>query len=304
MRILIADDDAISRRILSSRLAKWGFEVVDVADGRRAWEVLQEDDPPRMAILDWMMPGMDGIEICRAVRDRNQEPYTYILLLTAKSQKEDLIEALEAGADDFLGKPYDPHELRVRLQVGRRIIDLQEALIQAREELRLLATRDPLTGLWNRRTILEILEQELARAHRDRRPLGLLIADLDHFKGINDTLGHLAGDEVLKEAARRMQSVLRPYDTLGRYGGEEFLLIVPNCTRESLFKVAERIRLQISSHEIRTCEGSVSITLSAGGASSNGTRGKADVNSLIREADDALYRAKAQGRNRVVLAFQ
>lgn len=303
MKILIADDDAISRRILVSRLTKWGFEVMEVAEGRRAWEILQEDDPPRMAILDWMMPGMDGIEICRAVRDRDQEPYIYILLLTAKSQKEDLIEALKAGADDFLVKPYDPHELQVRLQVGKRIIDLQEALIRAREELRLLATRDALTGLWNRRTILEILEQELARASRDGYPLGLLIADLDHFKRVNDTLGHLAGDEVLKEAARRMQSALRPYDALGRYGGEEFLIIIPNCTRQSLLKVAERIRLQMVEEEIPTVEGAVSITLSVGGLSSNGTKGT-DVNSLIRMADDALYRAKAEGRNRVVLVSE
>ena len=222
MRVLVAEDDRVSRAILKLNLEKWGYEVVVCTDGLQAWSELQKPDAPRMAILDWMMPGMDGIQLCQAVRGRSEQPYVYILLLTAKSLKEDLLAGLNAGADDYLTKPMDPHELELRLRAGRRILDLQSELIAAREDLHIQATHDSLTGVANRRAVLETLESEVVRAMRQHVPLGVILADLDHFKSINDAHGHAVGDTVLREAASRMVAALRPYDRLGRYGGKNF----------------------------------------------------------------------------------
>src|SRR5882724_6037532 len=223
MRILIADDSVVSRHLLDATLRKWGYQVVVACDGEEALAVLQGDDAPKLAILDWVMPGLTGPEVCRKVRDHakdKEREYTYILLLTSKSLKEDLITGMEAGADDYITKPFDQHELKVRLRAGTRIIDLERELVRAREDLRDQATRDSLTRIWNRGMILEILDRELARAERERRPVGLVLADLDHFKNVNDTYGHFAGDAVLREFVRRTGSSVRPYDAVGRYGGE------------------------------------------------------------------------------------
>src|SRR5277367_3972199 len=182
VKILIADDSLVSRHLLEATLRKWGYEVAVACDGEEALALLQKDDAPALAILDWMMPGMTGLEVCRRVRVRAREPYTYILLLTSKSQKEDLIEGMEAGADDYITKPFDQHELQVRLRAGTRLVDLQTQLLKAREELREQATLDSLTRLWNRSSILSELSRELARSEREARPLGVVIVDLDHFK--------------------------------------------------------------------------------------------------------------------------
>lgn len=296
MRILIAEDDRVSRTILKLNLAKWGYEVVECLDGQQAWIELQKADAPDMAILDWMMPGMDGLQVCQAVRERAQQPYVYILLLTAKSQKEDLLAGLSAGADDYLTKPVDAQELELRLRTGRRILDLQSALIAARESLQIQATQDLLTGVWNRRAILQALHSELARASRQQLPVGVILADLDHFKSINDMHGHAAGDAVLREAASRMGSALRPYDRLGRYGGEEFLIVAPGCDTQNLIGVAERLRLALLASPVQTGSGSIHISGSFGVVSSpRGTDADAEV--LIHSADKALYQAKDLGRN-------
>src|SRR5579872_1087579 len=187
MKVLIAEDDSISRRMLEAFLVKWGYEVLAVAEGETAWGILHGNEAPRMAILDWMMPGRDGIEICRSLRQRKGRPYTYILMLTARGQKQDIVEGLEAGADDYVTKPFDPYELRARLRAGRRIVELQEQLLQAREALRDQASRDPLTGLWNHGTILTILRKEVARASRTQGPFAVAMAAVDRFKVINDT---------------------------------------------------------------------------------------------------------------------
>src|SRR5262245_55163291 len=239
MKVLIAEDDVVSRRLLEAMLMRWGYEVAVTHNGLDAWEMLRGPTPPPMAILDWMMPGMDGVEVCRKVRQRGQEPYIYLLLLTTKGRKENIVEGLDAGADDYLTKPFDPHELQVRLRTGKRIITLQAELIEAREELRVQAMYDPLTGVWNRRAILQVLGSELARSRREGLSLAVVIADLDHFKRINDTYGHMVGDTALCEAASRMQALLRPYDAIGRYGGEEFLMILPGCTSQDAFKLAD-----------------------------------------------------------------
>jgi two-component system, cell cycle response regulator len=301
VKVLIAEDDAVSRRLLEALLTRWGYEVAVTRDGAEAWEVLQGADAPPLAILDWMMPDMDGVEVCRKVRQRGQEPYIYLLLLTTKGRKENIIEGLDAGADDYLTKPFDPHELQVRLRTGMRIVTLQAELIEAREALRIQATHDPLTGVWNRRAIIEMFDNELARSRREELPVAVAIADLDHFKRINDTYGHVVGDTALCEAVSRMRALLRPYDAIGRYGGEEFLIVLPGCTPQDAFRLAERLCIGMSQEPIKIPGGTLEVTSSIGVAASD-TIAVLDAMALIRAADAALYRAKAGGRNRVELA--
>ena len=296
MKVLIAEDDPVARPTLGAFLANWGYEVTMAANGTQALEILLQDNAPRLAILDWMMPGMDGIQVCQEVRKCADPPYTYIILLTAKTQKRDLIVGLEAGADDLLRKPPYPEELRLRLLRGRRILDWQEQLLAAREALLAQATQDSLTGLWNHGAILQILERELARADRDGSRVGVLMADLDHFKSVNDSFGHLAGDAVLLEIATRMRKVVRPYDAVGRYGGEEFLIVCPGCDPIQALHLAERLRAGIGDEPVSTPSGQITLTVSVGMAV--GERSLLP-NSLLRAADMALYRAKHRGRNRV-----
>jgi diguanylate cyclase (GGDEF)-like protein len=298
VKILIADDSIVSRHLLEATLRKWGYEVMVACDGAEALELLQRDDAPALIILDWMMPGMTGVEVCRRIRQRDSEPYTYILLLTSKSQKEDLIEGMEAGADDYITKPFDQNELQVRLRAGIRLVDLQTQLLKAREDLRDQATRDSLTRLWNRSSILNELARELARAKRESRPLGVVIVDLDHFKNINDTYGHLAGDDVLREAARRMQNSIRQYDCIGRYGGEEFLILFPGCNQTDTCAQADRLRRQLALTEMAVNDGSVRVTASFGVTAALPDESWSEEE-LIRTADEALYVAKNSGRNRV-----
>ncbi|MGA2985562.1 MAG: diguanylate cyclase [Terriglobia bacterium] len=301
MKVLIAEDDSISRRMLEAFLVKWGFEVMVAKEGEAAWGILQGNDAPRLAVLDWMMPGRDGIDICRSIRQRKGRPYIYILLLTARGQKQDMVEGLEAGADDYVTKPFDPCELRARLRAGRRIVELQEQLLQAREALRDQASRDPLTDLWNHGTILAILRKEVARAFRTQGPIAVAMVDVDRFKAINDTYGHPAGDAVLREASRRLRGAMRTYDSLGRYGGDEFLAVVPGCDPEAAARFAESFRARIDRKAIETPEGLIPVTLSLGVvALENLNDMKSEA--LVRVADAALYRAKIAGRNRVALA--
>src|SRR5215471_4478061 len=239
MRVLAAEDNPVFQSMLRTLLRKWGYDAVLAQDGNEALRILESDDAPRLAVLDWMMPGLDGVEICRRVRSANREPYLYILLLTARNESDDLIAGMDAGADDYLTKPFNAHELRVRIRAGRRILDLQDAL-------RRQATHDGLTGFLNRNSILDKLQEELTRASRESRRLSLLVVDLDRFKTVNDTYGHLAGDAVLREAAARMSATARCYDGLGRYGGEEFLVVLPGCDLESGRSQAERLREAIA----------------------------------------------------------
>lgn len=298
MQILIADDSLVSRHLLDATLRKWGYDVVIACDGAEAWEIMQQNEAPPLAILDWMMPGMTGPEVCRLVRQRAKEPYTYILLLTSKSLKEELIEGMESGADDYIIKPFDQHELKVRLRAGTRLVELQAQLLSAREALREQATKDSLTRLWNRSSILEIMERELSRGLRESTPMGVVLLDLDHFKVINDTYGHVAGDAVLREAGRRMLNSTRQYDSMGRYGGEEFLLIFPGCNAQATVERAERLRSNLCTEPLLLTERAVTLTASFG-ATSIIPKGNCTSEGLIRTADEALYRAKRLGRNRV-----
>jgi diguanylate cyclase (GGDEF)-like protein len=269
-----------------------------VSDGLEAWQILQKEDRPRFAILDWMMPNMDGVEICRAVREKKPAPYTYLLLLTSRDQKQDIVEGIESGADDYLIKPFDPQELRARIHAGERIIELEDRLIRAQEALRELAAHDPLTGLLNRRACLDSLSAELNRGRRAGKSVCIVMADIDHFKRINDTLGHPAGDEVLCEVARRMQSSLRRYDTIGRFGGEEFLLVLPECSLEEGVKLAERVCHLVRSEPVKAKNQSIDVSISLGVAVAR-RPALPDLELLLGSADAALYRAKEAGRNRV-----
>jgi two-component system cell cycle response regulator len=301
-RILIAEDDPVSRRMLEAFLQKSGYQVVTAVDGLDALRILESDDAPALAVLDWMMPGLEGPQVCQRVRARPDRPYTYILLLTGRSQKDDLLRGLESGADDYLTKPFDTAELRARLHVGERILELQNGLIAAREELRFRATHDELTGLANRRVVLDEIGREHSRHLRHGGTFAIVLIDLDHFKIINDTRGHLAGDAVLKEVSRRMTSNVRPYDTVGRYGGEEFIVVAPSCGRSGAIALAERILNSLRSAPIETDGGPVRVTVSCGIAVSSAAK-PLNAQELIHLADEALYRAKELGRNRSEFAI-
>jgi diguanylate cyclase (GGDEF)-like protein len=270
----------------------------DVVIMAQAWEALQAEGAPQLAILDWMMPEMDGVEVCRKVCERKTGRPPYIILLTALDDKASIVAGLDAGANDYVGKPYDPDELRARIEVGRRFVELHEELAEARRELEIQARTDRLTGVINRGAIISHLEQEIERAQREGGLLGLGMLDIDHFKKVNDVHGHAAGDEVLREVVRRSVSVLRRYDVFGRVGGEEFLVVVPGADARELEEVLQRIRQAIAKTPIAVAGREIAVTVGLGGA----TRAGDSADELIARADDALYAAKVAGRDRVSMA--
>lgn len=307
MKILVAEDDATSLFMLQSLLMKWGYDVIAASDGQEALSVLTGEDPPLLAILDWMLPGESGPEICRKLVSRGPskegggrceemvKPYQYVIILTVKGEKENVVAGLEAGADDYITKPFDAHELKMRLMVGRRILDLQEKLRNA-------ALYDALTGLLNRRAVIERLEQEVCRASRNELPLGVALLDIDHFKEVNDTYGHASGDAVLVESAHRIKGSVRPYDLVGRYGGEEFLMVFPGAEGSALDALCERVRKVFQAAPFTSAEhdgerSKVDITVSIGICEH--TKEFHTVDSILAEADRAMYRAKKKGRNLV-----
>ena len=299
MKVLVADDSAVYRRMLEVHLKRWGYEPWSIGTGTEARDILLSPEAPRLAILDWMMPDLDGLEVCRQLRHKGQEPYTYIILLTGKDSNEDIVLGMSSGADDYITKPFEAPELEVRMRAGKRIVDLQNELIAAREQLRMEASQDPLTGVLNRGALLKILVRDCARAEREGTPLATLMVDVDYFKKVNDNYGHSAGDAVLVGVANRMRDMLRPYDALARFGGEEFLLVLPACDAASAMSVAERVRAAVAEPPIMSESRSISVTCSIGvAAASNGHAVSPAM--LIEAADMALYRAKNAGRNRVV----
>jgi two-component system, cell cycle response regulator len=287
---MLVEDSTVDRHQIGDYLKKWNLDFVAVDNGLKAWNILQKPDAPSLVLLDWIVPGLDGIELCQRIRTLGANgAYIYTVMLTAKDKKEHLLEAMAAGADDYLAKPVDPSELKARILVGKRILDLQQSL-------RFAATHDFLTRLLNRAEILASLRRELSRSERDDKPVSLLMADLDHFKKVNDSFGHAAGDAVLREVAERLKADLRAYDLVGRYGGEEFLIILPNCKLSVATRRANEIRCLICKDAIVTTFATVPMTVSIGVTATDPAQTVA-IEDLLQQADEALYSAKQNGRN-------
>jgi len=300
MKVLIAEDDVVCSKILQKNLESWDYEVVLARNGAEAWQALQ-DESLRLAILDWMMPDMDGVEVCRQIRRRKKYKYTYIILLSAKDRKQDIISGLSSGADDYMTKPVNFLELRARLKAGRRIIELEDKLLFTQNQLKDIASRDGLTKIWNRTEIARFLNEELERGRREKIPTGVIMLDIDHFKRINDVYGHSVGDLALIKVVSRLKSKVRKSDKLGRYGGDEIVILLPNCPQTEIKKVGERLRLAVGHRRIRTELNTLPLTISVGCATSD-LPGNSSPEKLIKSADRALLKAKELGRNCVVVA--
>jgi two-component system cell cycle response regulator len=299
MHTLVVDDSAVYRKLIGDHLRSWGFGVTLAETGSAAWKILEQPQAPKLVLLDWVLPDLDGIELCQRIRQAGScGSYVYVILLTSKEGHQNMLDAMKAGADDYLPKPFDELELKARLLVGKRILDLQEELVSARESMRHAATHDGLTGLLNRGEIVAMLERELERARRERKPVAVLLGDVDHFKNVNDTLGHLFGDEALREIGRRLRAQLRIYDGVGRYGGEEFLVILPNCDLPNALQRANALREIISGAPV-VCSGNEKIITMSMGVAVSACEGKNEVEGLLNHADAGLYAAKEKGRNRI-----
>jgi two-component system, cell cycle response regulator len=296
--ILLVDDDGVSRSVLAKMLSSRGYTVLEAESGGQALKLFARPEAPRMAVVDWNMGSINGPELCRILRGRS--PYVYVVLTTAREGRRPLIEAMNSGADGYMQKPIDADELEAWLVAGQRIVTLQDRLLRAQEELERRATQDSLTGLRNRASLLDQLQKEFSRGARTKVPVGVVTLDVDHFKRINDTYGHPIGDEVLMEVGKRCGSTVRDYDGFGRFGGEEFLAIVPGGGSVEVEIVASRLLTLISRVPFSTSAGEIAVTVSAGAAST--AHGYASQSALLAAADAALYRAKEAGRGCYKLA--
>lgn len=300
MKVLIVDDDPINRNLLSAMLSSTPHEFIDAADGKTAWGLLQKETI-NLVITDWMMPDMDGVELTGRIRKATFPHYIYIILLTARSAQADVIKGLEAGADDYLIKPFDLDELRARVSIANRIIDLERRLRESLERMQKMATHDSLTDLYNRRALYDIADNELARARRENKPVSLAMIDIDHFKRVNDEYGHNIGDQALRMVARVIADNIRTYDTAGRWGGEEFLLVLPGANKDISMQIAERVRVGVESANIQLPGGKQLRLQSSIGVSTSLPEELPNFDLLVRQADEALYDAKDEGRNRVCI---
>lgn len=295
-KILIAEDDLITAKILQKHLSTWGFEVFMENDGAQAWNTLEKENI-QIALLDWMMPRLNGLQLCRKIRKLRSDPYTYLILVTARATTLDIVEGLNAGADDYLTKPVEPAELRARLMTGTRIIELENKNKRLQKKLKKLAQEDSLTGFFNKRNIQERLEEEVSRSRRENLPVSAAMLDIDYFKQINDTYGHTVGDQVILEVASRLRQNIRKYDRIGRYGGDELLVLLWNAGIIQLRIVVDRLCNAVSEKPLLTDAGPISVTVSVGGASSENNL-HLSGEELIKSSDEALYQAKHLGRNR------
>jgi len=296
LRLLIAEDDLTSRLILTAITKKWGYTPIAVEDGEAAWQILQGENPPQLLLIDWMMPKLDGVTLCKHLRKQISDKPPFIILLTARNETKDIVSGLGAGANDYIAKPYNNAELLARLRVGERMMNLQYELCKAKNKLQIQATHDALTGLLNRGAIMTSLDKEIDRARRQSRPLSIGMCDIDHFKRVNDTHGHQAGDAVLREVAKRFNTTLRPYDEIGRYGGEEFLFLL-HADEGQAPKLFDRIQHDIADTPITTETTTLTLTISCGVTQFTPPYDTRNAASLLATADTALYKAKAAGRN-------
>jgi len=299
--ILIAEDNPVSRKLLEKTLTKAGYEVVSAKNGREALDLFAQRFFP-IVLTDWMMPEMNGPDLCRALRAQSQNGYVFIILLTAKDSKDDIVAGLEAGADDYLTKPFNRAELMARLKTGTRILELERSLKTATEEIRVLSIKDSLTSCYNRGCLTERLPREIKRARRYGHDLSVVLCDIDHFKEVNDTYGHQAGDAVLKAFAKiLMDSIRNGVDWVSRYGGEEFLVVFPETPFQGAALVAERLRTAVAEATMETPEGDLHITASFGvtGFSASTPDSRVSCDAVVKMADNMLYQAKNAGRNTV-----
>ena len=296
--VLIAEDDPVSREMLSAALSLWGYEPVEVGDGCEAVSRLTASNPPRLAILDWMMPRMEGPQVVQQIRAHAKDDYIYIILLTTRTNRNARLMALEYGADDFLTKPFNADELRLRLRTGMRVLDLQDRLQTAHAALQKKLARDSLTGVASRDALFDALERECHRAERLGTPFCVLSLDVDRFKHVNDEYGHPTGDKALQHVASLLKSRTRPYNVCGRIGGDEFMIVLPNCLPEQATRAAERVRAAVAENPLKLGSTEIKMTTSIGVISRSGNR-QHSIDDVVAAADDALYAAKRSGRNQV-----
>jgi two-component system, cell cycle response regulator len=297
--VLVVDDDVLVREELVALIGQAGYEVRVASSGTEALAVFDKD-PCRIVLSDWEMPDMDGVALCRNIRSRRLPSYTYVLMLTVRRTKRDVVAGLSAGADDYVVKGAPPEELLARLAVGRRITGLEHSLRASSLENRRLAFTDSLTGAYNRRFLMKHLPREYERSRRHQHPLAVLVCDLDHFKLVNDGYGHAAGDSVLQDVTRRMTDTLRSSDWVVRAGGEEFVVVLPETDLAGAAIVADKLRAEIAAHPVTAGTLTVPITISVGysAVATDEELERFSFDELLRTADSRLYEAKVEGRNR------
>jgi diguanylate cyclase (GGDEF)-like protein len=308
-RILVVDDHPDNVEIINVRLSSRGFEIETATNGEEALQKVHEN-PPHLILLDVMMPLMDGYEVSRRIKNDDSLPFIPIILVTARDSTQDKVDGLDAGADDYLTKPVNFPELEARVRSMLRIKRLQDELDQKNRELELvnkrlrkLSVTDGLTELFNHRHIHELLHEEFERTKRSGEPMAVAMMDLDRFKLVNDTYGHPTGDVILYETADILRQTVREIDMVGRYGGEEFIAILPGANEDDAAHFAERVRQAVANHVFQDEANEVRMTMSGGVASfPDADTDHPDL--LIKRADEALYAAKEGGRNQILRASE